>query len=199
MGAMRPAVVARKLLRDQSGAALMEFGLVLPTFILMTMGLLDIGHIFYARSLLIGAVEEAARSSSLETADTSQADEQVRKMVSHIAPGATITSSRASYFDFADIGRPERWNDADGDGICSGGESYTDENASGAWDPDVGGSGNGGASDVVIYTVTMKFDRLFKIPLLPGDKEQTLVVQTVKKNQPFADQARYGSTAGTCE
>ena len=45
----------------------------------------------------------------------------------------------------------------------------------------------------------MTYDRLFKVPMLGGDDAMTLVASSVKKNQPFADQEGYGSTAGTCE
>lgn len=178
---------------------LVEFAIVMPVFLLMVMGMLDLGQLFYARALLNGAVEEAARSSSLETGDTSAADARVAELVDHIAPESIVSSLRLSYRGFEDIERPEQWDDADNDGTCADGEAYTDENANGDWDEDIGIEDNGGAGDVVIYTVSMTYDRLFKVPMLGGDDAMTLVASSVKKNQPFADQEGYGSTAGTCE
>lgn len=189
----------RRLPTDCRGMTIVEFAIVMPVFLLMVMGMLDLGQLFYARALLNGAVEEAARSSSLETGDTSAADARVAELVAHIAPESIVSSLRTSYRGFEDIGRPEQWDDADGDGTCNDGEAFTDENGSGDWDEDIGTDDNGGASDVVIYTVSMTYDRLFKVPMLGGEDAITLVASSVKKNQPFADQENYGSEAGTCE
>ena len=184
---------------SESGAALVEFALTLPVWIILAMGSLDLGQMAYAKSVLAGATEDAARSASLETGDTSEADATVERLVQTIAPGAQVTASRVSYYDFADIGRSEAWNDEDGNGLCSDGETYTDENGNGDWDQDVGESGNGGANDVVIYTVTVEFERLFKLPITPGEEMRTISASAVRKNQPFADQESYGSEAGSCD
>lgn len=184
---------------DCSGAALVEFAFTLPVWIILTMGTLDLGQLAYAKSVLAGATRDAARDSSLETGDTAQADATVESLVRRIAPGATVTTSRVSYYDFADIGRAEAWDDADANGTCSDGEAYTDENGNGQWDADIGVTGNGGANDVVIYTVTVEFERLFKFPLAPGQETRTISSSAVRKNQPFADQESLGSEAGTCD
>jgi hypothetical protein len=118
--------------------------------------------------------------------------------VQKIAPGAKVTTSRVSYYDFADIGRAEAWNDRNGNGTCDHNESYTDENGNGQWDADIGVSGNGGADDVVMYTVTVQYDRLFKMPLTPGETTRTITATAVRKNQPYANQDGYGHEAGTC-
>jgi hypothetical protein len=65
----------------------------------------DLAHMIYARSVFEGAVEKAARDSSLEGADTTAADKIVQDMTKRILPGATFTTARKSYFDFADIKR----------------------------------------------------------------------------------------------
>lgn len=201
MTAVRRTFVARirRLAADCSGMTIIEFAIVTPVFLLMVMGLLDLGQLFYARSMLNGAVEEAARSSSLETGDTSAADARVAELVDHIAPESIMTSLRVSYRGFEDVGRPEQWDDANNDGTCTDGEAYTDENGNDEWDEDIGTDDNGGAGDVVIYTVSLTYDRLFKVPLLGGDDQVTIEASSVKKNQPFADQEGYGAEAGTCE
>ncbi|OCC24504.1 pilus assembly protein TadE [Croceicoccus estronivorus] len=196
---LRHVTRLRKLVADRSGAAIPEFALAVPIWLMLLMGVLDLGQLAYAKSVLNGAVQDAARSSSLETADTAVADDKVERMVSTIAPHASLTASRLSYYDFADIGRPEAWNDADSDGICNNGETYTDENGNGQWDADIGGTGNGGANDVVLYTVTITYERLFKMPFLPGSKERSITATAVKKNQPYANQDGYGSEADSCD
>ena len=188
-----------RLADSRAGNAITEFAILAPVFLLLMMGTFDLGQMIYAKAMLHGVVEAAARSSSLETANTTVADAKVKKDLEPILPGATFETKRVSYFDFADVGRPEQWNDANDDGLCSDGETFTDENRNGHWDADVGASGNGGAGDVVLYTVTVTYKPVFAVPLLKNDEgNRTLSATAVKKNQPFADQKTYGSDAGVC-
>ena len=102
-------------------------------------------------------------------------------------------------FDFVDIGRPERWNDGNNNGQCDNNETYVDENSNGDWDKDIGVTGNGGASDVIIYTVVVKYTPVFRIPFMPAKwYERTLTSTAVRKNQPFAQQTALGSNSGIC-
>lgn len=190
----------RALQQDEQGTTVMEFGLMATVFVTLLLGLFDLGQLAYTQSVLNGAVQTAARSSSLESGNTSTADVEVQDIVRLTAPDAVVTTSRVSYFDFDDIERAESWNDSDSSGICDNGESYSDENGNGQWDEDIGSDGNGGASDVVVYTVSVSYDPLFPNPFIPGGSDKrTLTSSTVKKNQPFADQTSYGATAGTCD
>jgi len=192
--------LARDLRSDETGSAVMEFGLIITVFMTLMLGLFDLGQLAYTQSVLNGAVQEAARSSSLEINDTAVADARVLELTRISAPGATISTSRVSYFDFADIKRAEAWNDEDGDGLCNNDEGYTDENGNGQWDEDVGSDGNGGAGDVVIYTVTATYEPLFPNPFYPGGSDsRTVTSSTVKKNQPFSLQDGLGSDAGVCD
>lgn len=192
--------LANSLRRDDRGVTVVEFAIIAPTFLLLLMGTLDMGQMVYAQSVLNGAVQSAARDASLEDGDTEAADELVLARVAPIMPGVELDTSRRSYFDFADIERPEQWNDSDDNGICNDGEAYTDENANGQWDEEIGRDGNGGANDVVIYTVRATYEPLFKVPFMPEAWEtRTLESTAIKKNQPFANQNGYSSTAGTCD
>jgi Flp pilus assembly pilin Flp len=191
--------VRRSIVSNQRGVTAVEFALIAPTFLILLLGMLDIGQMVYAQSVLNGAVQLAAREASLENGDTAAADAMVLSHVDGIMPGVTLESTRRSYYDFADIERAERWNDADGNGRCDDGEAYTDENDNGQWDADIGRSGNGGASDAVIYTVRARYDSLFRTPFTPAAwATRTLVSSVIRKNQPFASQAAYSSDAGTC-
>ena len=189
----------RRFARAKDGAAAMEFAIVAPVFLMCLMGMIDSGQMIYGKAILNGAVQKASRGSALETANTTAADTMVRNSVDTVMPNVVITSTRRSYYDFADVGRQEQFNDANANGTCDNHESYTDENGSTHWENDVGVAGNGGANDVVMYTVTARFTPLLHLPFLPAfNQQKTLTATAVKKNQPFADQAEYGSTAGTC-
>ncbi|MCT2400456.1 TadE/TadG family type IV pilus assembly protein [Novosphingobium mangrovi (ex Huang et al. 2023)] len=185
---------------DRRGVTALEFALAGPVLIILLLGIFDIGHMTYVTSVLQGAVQSVARNSALETADTATEDAYVEEMVQRVAPGATVTTSRKSYYDFADIDRPESWNDTNNNGTCDNSETYTDENKNGRWDADVGKSGNGGANDVVVYTVTMTYKPLFPIPwITDSNATRTLEASAVKKNQPFSLQNSLGSAAGSCD
>lgn len=186
-------------LRAQGGSVVTEFAIILPMFLLLIVGCLDIGQMAYAVGVLDGAVEKAARDSTLETGDTRAADAKVSEIILKVLPGATISSTRKSYFAFSDIDRPERWNDANNDNTCSTGETYVDENNDGIWNEEIGRNGNGGANDVVMYKVTVRYDPVFAIPLVPLDwNEREISSLAVRRNQPFALQDGYGSGSGTC-
>lgn len=186
--------------RDNAGVTAVEFAVVAPVFLTMLMGILDLGHMMYGKSVLNGAVQEAARSASLETGDTTAADELIAARIAPILSNATVETTRTSYFDFADIERAEDWNDADNNGVCNDGESFTDENGNGAWDADIGVDGNGGANDVVIYTVSVTYEPIFRIPFTPEQwGERTIETTAIRKNQPYANQEGYGSEARTCD
>lgn len=216
---MRPALPSPKvralhrLLRSQRGIAATEFGLIAPVFFLFVFGMFHLGHMVYAKAVFEGAVERAARESSLETADTTAADAMVKALIKPLLPGVTLQTTRTSYYDFADIARPEKWTDNKGkdkfgnwinypgrdNGVCDQGEAYIDENGSGQWESDIGVGGNGGAGDVILYTVKATYTPLFRVPFLPAQwTDKQLVATAVKKNQPFAAQVKYSSTAGTC-
>lgn len=181
-----------RLSEDESGATLIEFAFVAPTFLLMIMGLFDLGYTVYMQSALTGAVQNAARSAALETGATSLTtiDTEVEDHVGDINDDATVTFERKSYFDYNNVGQPEVFTDTNGDGDYDSGECFEDVNGNDTWDADIGEDGVGGPNDVVLYTVTVSYDRLFPFWHMMGwDQEKTLTSSTVLKNQPFGDQA----------
>ena len=189
----------RRLLGDRSGVTLVEFAFVGPVLILMIMGLFDLAHTQYSRSVLHGAVQKAGRDLTLESAGSSVTaiDARVRDQVSTVMPsGADIQFEKLSHADFADIGEPEviLGDDAEGEpghGVCesSKNERYIDANNNGRWDADRGKTGIGGARDAVLYTVVVTYPRMFPMFTLAGlPRNVTIEASTVLRNQPFAEQ-----------
>lgn len=184
---------------NEAGSTTVEFAFLAPIFFTMLIGIWDIGQLIYANAVLRGVVEAAARNTTLETGDTTAADTLVSDSISPVLPGAVTVSSRLSYNDFTDIGRPEPFNDSNTNGTCDNSESYTDQNGNGHWDVDVGLSGNGSASDVIVYTVNVDYTPIFKIPYAPDMwNSRRLTAVAVRKNQPYATQGSYGTEARTC-
>lgn len=178
--------------RDEQGASAVEFGLVAIPFFTFLIGIFDLGHNYYGHAILAGAINEAARASSLERNNQSQAemDARVLDQVKAVNPGATATFDRKSFKDFSDANAPEKFTDGNKNGRCDANEQYEDLNNNGSWDASAGAAGQGGASDAVIYTVTVNYPRLFPLAgFVGGSNVINMKAQTVLRNQPFATQA----------
>lgn len=185
------ATPTRRLLRDERGAYMIEFAMVMPTFLLLMMGAFDIGMQMYAKAVLSGAVEQAARLNTLETNANSQlaVDQAVRDQVGRVARYGTLSFSRLNYQDFSGVGKPEEFTDTNGNGIRNAGECFQDANGNGTWDSDRGETGQGGANDVVLYKVSLSFARLFPLWKMLGEPQnKTITISTTLRNQPYTNQ-----------
>lgn len=177
--------------RDSQGATAVEFAAIAPALLMVLLGVMDLGYNLYAATLLEGAIQNAARASTIEGAEgrTLSIDERVRDVVDDLVFDATIEINRRAYTNFSDVAQPEAFTDVDGDGRCNAGEPFEDANRNGAWDDDRGRDGMGGARDAVLYTVTVSYPRVFPVMKLLGlSSTVTTQSQTVLRNQPFDDQ-----------
>lgn len=190
-----------RLAHNQDGATLTEFGFVAPVLILLLMGIFDIGHSQYTSALVNGAMQDAGRDLTLESAGSRETDidQTVIDQVTNVVPAsATVTLEKLSHFDFSDIGEAEEWNDDNGDQICNNNEVYVDANDNGQWDSNRGQTGIGGARDAVLYTAIVRYPRLFPMSELAGLPQNVEIrASTVLRNQPFDEQDRSTAT-GNC-
>jgi len=178
------------LARDARGVTAVEFALVAPVMLMTIMGLFDMGHAQYTRALLEGAIDKASRAATVEGSSTTSIDARVTTVVKQIAPSATLTFNRTTYSDFSDVGMPEDFDDVDKDGTCDNGEPFEDANGNGTYDLDRGKTGNGGARDAVLYTVSVSYKRILPIGRLIGQSDtMKLSVTSVLRNQPYGIQA----------
>ena len=188
------------------GATVIEFAIVLPMMLLAIMALMDLGYQVYVQSVLTGAVQRAGRDSTIETniSGTSAIDAKVLSLVQSAAPMATFASppSRQNFASFQQVNHtgPEPLVDTNRNGVRDPGECFDDLNGNGVWDnqttADTGSSGTGGASDVVAYTVTINYTRLFPLSAFLGGGSNTvrLTSTTILRNQPFASQSHQETT-----
>lgn len=191
----------RRIGRNESGATIIEFALIAPTFFIMLMGVFDIGYAVYVKSVLSGAVQKAARDSALETGASALTtiDGEVERSVLNVAGHADVSFERKSYFEFTDVGRSEVYADDNGNGACDNNETFEDENSNGVWDADIGRAGVGGARDVVLYTVNVKYAQLFPLYEFLGRSQDRMLSSTsLLKNQPFGQQGEAVLTVGSC-
>lgn len=194
--------VLKRLRRNEEGATIVEFALIMPALMVVLMGLFDLAYNMYTAQMLQGAIQQAARDSTIEGAagQTAALDGIVTDAVQTIAPGATLSFSRKSYTSFSETARPEDYDDINGNGSCDNGEPYEDANGNGTWDTDPGKAGLGGGRDAVLYTVDVSYDRMFPIfAFIPGQTKQfNMSASTVLRNQPYGAQSVTAPTTGNC-
>ncbi|WP_397597991.1 TadE/TadG family type IV pilus assembly protein [Sphingorhabdus sp.] len=189
-----------KFSSNEDGVSILEFALIAPVVMAMMLGTLDIGHSLFVRATLDGAVQDAARSSSLEgaTSETQQdlIDERVASTIRELAPDAKVTVSRRYYktFSTAALARAEEViEQSPGNLKCDRGESFMDANGNGVWDADGGSDGQGGARDIVIITFKVSYPRLFPMAALLGwSANVEMQSESILANQPYGDQTGFG-------
>ena len=185
--------------RDARGTTIVEFAVIAPVMLMLIMGMCDLSYRGYMQSVLSGAIQKAGRDSTIEGSGTVSAgqtiDQIVMKPVRAIAKGATYVSTRKSYSTFGAIA-PEPFQDNNGNGVYdAASECFTDVNGNNTWDADPGLTGQGGASDVVVYNIDVTYPRLFPLSGLIGlPPTQTISGSTVLKNQPYKEQNAYTPT-----
>lgn len=177
---------------DSRGVTAVEFAIIAPIMLFMTMGLMEIGYQAYVQSILEGALNKAARDSSLETGANQAAniDARVQSMVRKVARKATFTTTRKSYHSFSDVGKAEAFTDSNNNGAYDVGECFVDANANTQWDAEQGRTGQGGADDIVSYRMTARYPELFPLSgMLGWSKFRDVTAMTTLRNQPFGQQA----------
>lgn len=186
---------------DEAGSAAVEFALISPALVLVLMGLFDMGYTLYAGVMLQGAIQQAARTSTVEGAGTAltSIDDDVESQIRRVVPNAEIEFTRKAYSNFSDVALPEDFTDTNANGLCDADEPFEDANGSGTWDRDRGADGLGGARDAVLYTVSMTYRRPFPMASLIGLSENVSAkASTVLRNQPY-DLQKSLAKLGNCE
>ncbi len=181
----------RRLAADASGVAALEFALVAPLLFLLILGVIEVSLLMLASNTLEAANNVTSRVGRTGYAATGLTREQTiraeieRRAAPFLDPDLVQISS-LTYGNFDQIGRPEPWNDANGDGAPDLGE-YTDINGNGRYDRDMGAAGAGGAGSVVVYVVSYPWRMLTPMVgrIMGQDGIVLLSSRAVVKNEPF--------------
>lgn len=193
------ARLRRRLASDTRGATIVEFAFVAPILVLTLFGIFDLGYKSYVSSILQGALHEAARMGTVGDKTTTQIDTHIRARLRDFSRGATITITHKSYLDFSGVQVPETiTNDTVPIGTYNVGDCYQDANANNAYDTDRGKSGMGNSEDVLHYTITMTYPRLFPLTKIMGlSATDTISSSTVFRNQPYGSRVTSVTTRCT--
>ena len=181
----------RSILADTGGATIVEFAFVAPILVMTLLGLFDLGYKSYVASNLQGALHEAARMGTVGDKTTAQIDTHIQNRLREFSRGATITITHKAYLDFSGVQVPETiTNDTVPIGSYNVGDCYQDANANGVYDTDRGRSGMGSSEDVLHYSITMSYPRLFPLTRLMGlSSTDTVTSSTVFRNQPYGSRS----------
>ena len=187
-------VMSASLVGDQRGTTIIEFAVVAPVLLMIIIGGMEIGHLGYVKGITRAALQVAARDSGLESNSSSQnaVDAALRDRIKTVIPNASISIQRRSYTDFTDVNTPEDFNDSNGNGLYDPNECFTDMNGNARWDADRGRSNSqGGADDVVLYTVSVSYNKIFPLWKLIGQPSTNVIsAETTLRNQPFGVQSQ---------
>jgi len=175
---------------DEAGKAIVEFALVAPAFLGITLSILEFSGIMFVQTLLEGGAREASRYGITgQQPDGVSRDDMILQIVGENSFGIIdmdeLTMQTTVYNNFSEVGQPEPFTDENDNDAYDVGEPYTDSNGNGSWDDDMGAAGLGGPGDVVVYS--MSYDWPIMIPLfqpLFGD-HVTLQANIAVRNEPF--------------
>lgn len=178
------------LLFCDAGQAIVEFALIAPVLLGLLCGTLEFSGILFAQTLLEGGAREASRYGITGGIDEGLGREgAILQIINDNTFGVIdvdeLDIETLVYQTFGDVGQPEPFVDADGNGFFDAGEEFEDVNGNGVWDEDMGVAGLGGPGDVVVYRLS--YDWQIMIPVFQpffGD-DITLDASIAVRNEPF--------------
>ena len=132
-----------------------------------------------------------ARDASTGEMNAAEIEQQVNGGLDDLVlKDAVISVSTESYFDFTNIGKPEKLTvDNNGNGEVDPGDCFIDNNDNDVFDTDYGIAGTGGPDDIVNYKIEIVTPRLFPLASMIGlDETMTISNSTAVRNQPYGAQ-----------
>ncbi len=183
----------KRMLPHEKGATIVEYAIVLPFFLTLIIGGLEMGNMFMVNSSLEGAVSSSTRKAMTGELPDGYTDraEYIRDLITDslatagVTSGVTITMN--VYDSFANIGEPEPYVDQNGNQTYDVGECYTDINNNMAWDDDMGANGAGGEENIMIMKVDVNLPYMtgFMQGVMAGKSGINLSASTAIRNEPF--------------
>lgn len=180
----------RIFLRRREGSSALEFGLGFPVLLAFVVGLIELSNLFFVNAALENAVLHASRfgiTGNVSDTNTTRLD-HVRGIIENQTFGSVdpenLSIETLVFQQFADIGQPEPFADANTNGDYDEGETFSDTNGNGQWDADMGQAGLGNAGDIVLYRVS------YAPPSLTGfadwaTQSVSLMAAIAVRNEPY--------------
>ena len=150
--------LARRLALDRCGNAAVQFALLAPALLLLIIGSFEVAILLFLGGTMESAVLAASRYGVTGfTSDGVSREDRIRQIIADRTLGLVdmddIGIHTLVYSSFEQIGQPEPFTDANGNGVHDAGETFNDVNGNGEWDDDMGAVGLGGPGDIVLYEI----------------------------------------------
>ena len=183
----------KRLGRGEDGIAALEFAFIAPVLLLLVMGTVEVGLMMTAQVMMESATYTASRLGKTGYVEKNKTREAtIRAEIARVGgvimdPNKILVTS-FSYKDFNEVEQPEPFVDANKNGKRDNGENFTDVNGNGKYDLDRGVSGQGAASNIVVYTSTYSWE-LFTpmISYVLGTNGKVIIsARAVVKNEPYS-------------
>lgn len=182
-----------RLMRDIRATAAVEFALILPILAMLIIGTIEVSMIFFVTHIMESAAFSASRTGKTGYVQSGMTREATIMAAITQRAGPFIDISKVvmdtkTYTSFSQIGQPEPFIDADGNGQWDEGENYTDVNHNDQYDLDRGTEGTGSAGDIVVYTISYPWKLFTPMmgDLMGHDGTFTVSSRIVVKNEPYA-------------
>lgn len=184
----------RVLVADQDGSMAVEFALVIPSLILLLIGIIEVSLVMFASSVLENATTFSSRVGKTGFFNGTVSREEmilqtVRARTRGLLNPANLSVQTRVYERFSEIGAAEPLTrDVNGNGTYDFGDEYNDINGNGQWDADMARSGAGQQCEVVVYTVRYPWQMMtpFIKRLAPNGGVIPLTSYVVVRNEPYA-------------
>jgi Flp pilus assembly protein TadG len=182
--------VAKTLFKCDSGVTTLEFAMISPVLIMFIMGIIEFSLIMFTFAVMESATGNTARLGKTGyiapgTSRQQQLIDNVANRTAGLLDPARITVETKTYSSFSNVDDPEPYIDANHNGTYNLGESYTDINGNGQWDPDMARSGAGNANDIVVYKVSYPWPVMTPVISSLIGSIFTISARTVVKNEPY--------------
>jgi Flp pilus assembly pilin Flp len=184
------------LTRDERGASVMEFGLLVVPLCLVLLGMLDMGYQMYLRSSLQGALNDVARAAVVQNPNLGSAgtvqDRVEQGLASRMAGLGNVAPDvrMGSFESYTQVNVPEKLlNDANSNGEVDPGDCWLDVQENGTHDINPEQGDLGGSDDVVVFRASMTVPRIVPLVGLAGlPEDYDINVEAAVRRQPFASQ-----------
>ncbi len=182
----------RRLSSARDGIAALEFALIAPAFLMLLLGVIETSLVMLTQNTLESAIFSATRTGKTGYVASNSTQIQTIMNTLNTRAGLLLNTSLInvtykSYSQFSEIGQPEAFVDANGNGTRDSGENYTDTNGNGQYDTDMGASGVGTGSQIVVYTISYPWKIYTPIigKLFSNNGNLTLTARAVVQNEPY--------------
>jgi hypothetical protein len=169
-----------------------EFAFVAPIVFLFIFGIIEFGMVFMAANVLENASNTGTRIGKTGFIDTSMSRIQtirnsMHQRLSGFLDPAQIVITTHVYKSFGDIGKAEPYIDKNTNNQYDAGEAFTDVNANGRWDRDMGSNGLGVAGEIVVYEISYPWQVMTPLLnlILDNGGIVTLSSHIVVRNEPY--------------